>query len=68
MNGVRVIKVGKIPQEPMWRGHCRNCNSEIEAPRQALDPVHMPAPGCEHGYLDCPVCGERRGVQLRPET
>ena len=65
VGAIKVISVGEIPKEPIWRGSCRNCHSVIEAPRQVLEPVHL-LKGSEHGYLDCPVCGERRGVQLRP--
>ncbi len=65
MREIKILKRGEIPSEPMWRGSCRNCQSEIEAPRHALDPIHD-LKGYEHGYLDCPVCGERKGVQLKP--
>ncbi len=54
---MRIIKYGQIPEERVWRGKCRICNSIIEAQQDELK-LTQDSRNEIHGEAVCPVCGK----------
>lgn len=53
---MKIVKVGRLPQEQLLKGECSNCGCEIECKRSEAKSAPDPR---EKGdlYLDCPTKG-----------
>jgi hypothetical protein len=52
---MEIIKKGKLPEERLWQGECKNCNTIARAKEKELDLTHYQQDGL-FGRANCPLC------------
>lgn len=63
---MKLIKKGIVPEERIWKGTCRRCNSEFEAVQSELQNIEScPREHYEFCHASCEVC-ETGDVILYP--
>jgi hypothetical protein len=54
---MKIIKRGTPPEQRIWYGKCRSCNSEIEAEQKELVNIQNDwREGTDFCWMKCPVC------------
>lgn len=53
--GVRIVKLGKLPSEKVYSGKCTNCKTEVEFKRGAANYVPDQRDG-DMLQVSCPLC------------
>lgn len=52
---MKLIKKGRLPEEKIWHGHCRTCNSEFECQQSELTAINYSRDGYV-GFAKCTEC------------